>query len=233
MRVLIIEDEARIVVFVRNALESEGIEVVSAFDGATGLRAAIDGSFDLIVLDLMLPGLPGMTLLAEVKQAKPELPVLILSARSELRDEAARLRARGDRLPDQAVLARGVRRPRARAAAARSSDFESVVMRAGGMELDLVRTAGRHRRRRHRSVRPRVLAAALPGRRGRRGRGARAACSPTSGASTSTRGPTSSTSACAACARSSGRRRGSRPSATAVIAFRWTSNIRPFTRGRT
>ena len=84
MRVLVIEDEPRLLAFVREALEAEGLIVDAAGDGAAGLEAALTGAHDLVVLDLMLPGLGGLAVLERLRDAEPNLPVLVLSARSEL-----------------------------------------------------------------------------------------------------------------------------------------------------
>jgi DNA-binding response OmpR family regulator len=84
MRVLVIEDEPRLLAFVRDALEAEGLNVDAAGDGTTGLEAALTGAHDLVVLDLMLPGLGGLAVLERLRDAHPSLPVLVLSARSEL-----------------------------------------------------------------------------------------------------------------------------------------------------
>ena len=84
MRVLVIEDEPRLLAFVRDALEAEGLSVDAAGDGAAGLEAALTGAHDLVVLDLMLPGLGGLAVLERLRDARPHLPVLVLSARAEL-----------------------------------------------------------------------------------------------------------------------------------------------------
>ena len=84
MRVLVIEDEPRLLAFVREALEAEGLIVDAAGDGAAGLEAALTGAHDLVVLDLMLPGVGGLAVLERLRDAQPNLPVLVLSARSEL-----------------------------------------------------------------------------------------------------------------------------------------------------
>ncbi len=89
MRILIVEDEPRIREFLTRAFEAEGYTVTPAADGETGLRQAISGDHDLVVLDLLLPGRSGLDLLPEIRQYEPDLPVLILSARSDL---ATRLR---------------------------------------------------------------------------------------------------------------------------------------------
>ena len=84
VRILVIEDEPRILEFLRLGLEAEGFAVDGAEDGSVGLRLALDGSYELVVLDLLLPRLDGLRLLAELRRARGDLPVLILSARSDL-----------------------------------------------------------------------------------------------------------------------------------------------------
>src|SRR5438034_2643186 len=84
MRILVIEDEPRIQEFVTRGLTAEGFTVEACGDGASGLERALQESFDLVILDLLLPGIDGLTLLSEVHRRRPELPVLILSARSDL-----------------------------------------------------------------------------------------------------------------------------------------------------
>ncbi|MFL5960580.1 MAG: response regulator transcription factor [Gaiellaceae bacterium] len=85
MRILVVEDEARIQSFLARGLEAEGFTVDTAPDGATALRRLDDVPYDLVVLDLLLPRIDGLTVLRELTRSKPELPVLILSARSDLR----------------------------------------------------------------------------------------------------------------------------------------------------
>ena len=84
MRILVIEDEPRILDFLRLGLEAEGFVVDAAEDGAVGLRLALDGSYELVILDLLLPRVDGLSLLADLRQARADLPVLILTARSDL-----------------------------------------------------------------------------------------------------------------------------------------------------
>jgi DNA-binding response OmpR family regulator len=84
MRILVIEDESRILEFLRLGLEAEGFVVDAAGDGAVGLRLALEGSYELVVLDLLLPRVDGLHVLAELRRARADLPVLILSARSDL-----------------------------------------------------------------------------------------------------------------------------------------------------
>jgi DNA-binding response OmpR family regulator len=84
MRILVIEDEARILAFVARALEAEGYTVAAAHDGREGLRLALNGSCDLVVLDLLIPAVDGLSVLRRINHERPQLPVLILSARSDL-----------------------------------------------------------------------------------------------------------------------------------------------------
>lgn len=90
-RVLLIEDEPGIVDFVRRGLEGHGFRVTAETDGIAGERAALDEPVDVVVLDLMLPGRPGLEILATLRDAKPELPVIVLTARGEVEDRVAGL----------------------------------------------------------------------------------------------------------------------------------------------
>src|SRR6476661_3282954 len=84
MRILVIEDERRILAFVSRGLEAEGFTVDAAGDGPDGLRQAVLEDYDLVVLDLLLPRLDGLTVLRELQQRRPDLPVVIVSARADL-----------------------------------------------------------------------------------------------------------------------------------------------------
>ncbi len=84
MRILVIEDETRIRAFLARGLEAEGYAVECAADGNEGLEQALGRQWDLVVLDLLLPGLHGLGVLRALRAARPDLPVLVLSARSDL-----------------------------------------------------------------------------------------------------------------------------------------------------
>jgi DNA-binding response OmpR family regulator len=84
MPILLIEDEARILSFLTRGLEAEGYLVSGAQDGRTGLGLACKGSWALIVLDLLLPELGGLEVLRGIRLVRPDVPVLILSARYDM-----------------------------------------------------------------------------------------------------------------------------------------------------
>src|SRR5207248_270889 len=84
MPILLIEDEPRILAFLRRGLEAQGYAVDWAADGVEGLRRIRAHRYDLVVLDLLLPKLDGFAVLRELRSSAPGLPVLILSARSDL-----------------------------------------------------------------------------------------------------------------------------------------------------
>lgn len=82
-RVLLIEDDVKIAQIVQRGLHLKGLEVVVAEDGVAGRAAWRDGAFDLVLLDVMLPELDGITLCAEQRRAGDTTPVIMLTARSE------------------------------------------------------------------------------------------------------------------------------------------------------
>ena len=84
VRILVIEDEPRILGFLARGLEAEGFAVDGARNGREGLKRAQRDAYDLVLLDLLLPGLDGLSVLHELNGARPELPVVIVSARSDL-----------------------------------------------------------------------------------------------------------------------------------------------------
>ena len=97
MRCLVIEDEAETADFIRAGLEEAGYDVVTAGDGASGLRLADDPSWDVIILDRMLPGaVDGLSVLAMIRELDHQTRVLILSALSSLNERVHGLRSGGD-----------------------------------------------------------------------------------------------------------------------------------------
>lgn len=84
MRILIVEDEARIRDFLARALSVEGFAVDVAGDGEQGAARAHSSHYDLVILDLLLPGRNGLEVLSGLHQDLPDLPVIVLSARGDL-----------------------------------------------------------------------------------------------------------------------------------------------------
>ncbi len=137
MRVLLIEDELRIQDFVREALEAEGIELESASDGPSGLDAARAGRFDLIVLDIMLPGANGLVVLREIRRSDSRTAVLLLTARSELPIKLLGFELGAtDYLTKPFAIEELVARVRVQMS--RLDDPDSSTLRIGELELDLL-----------------------------------------------------------------------------------------------
>jgi DNA-binding response OmpR family regulator len=137
VRILVIEDEPAIADFLRRGLEAEGYSVMSAADGEEGAMLARGDDVALVILDVMLPGKDGIAVLEEIRSEKPVVPVLLLTARDQVRDKVegldkgatdyvtkpfsfdellARIRAHL-RLPDQA---------------------QATTLEAGGIAVDLL-----------------------------------------------------------------------------------------------
>jgi two-component system OmpR family response regulator len=96
MRALLVEDDQTIADFVARGLREAGFVVDHAVDGNTGLTLARDGSYDVAIVDLMLPGLDGMSLIQSLRQEGIRTPVLILSARQSVNDRVTGLEIGGD-----------------------------------------------------------------------------------------------------------------------------------------
>lgn len=96
MRILVIEDETKVGCFIKRALEEESYAVDLCPDGAQGLEMARSGSYDLIVIDLMLPSLPGLEILRTIRADKIATPVLILTAQSQIDQKVKGLDAGAD-----------------------------------------------------------------------------------------------------------------------------------------
>ena len=90
-RILIVEDEERISAFVAKGLRAEGFTPTVVADGITGLDYALTGEFDLMVLDIGLPGMDGYRVLERVSAERPALPVIVLTARDSVTDTVAAL----------------------------------------------------------------------------------------------------------------------------------------------
>jgi len=96
MKILVVEDNHHIAQSIKKGLEQERMVVDLAFDGVGGYDLAVDNSYDLIVLDLMLPGLNGLDLCSRLRQNKNHTPILILTARDRLDNKVEGLNCGAD-----------------------------------------------------------------------------------------------------------------------------------------
>ena len=143
MRILVVEDEARILAFLTRGLEAEGYTVVAADNGRDGLALATAEQWDLVVLDLLLPGLSGLQVLRELHRARPRLPVLILSARSDLQTKLRGFELGAtDYVAKPFALDELLARVRVQLRVARPIEDEHLL-RAGRVALDLARRQAR------------------------------------------------------------------------------------------
>src|SRR5262249_33146563 len=96
MKILIVEDEAKTAAYLRKGLTENGFTVDVAREGEDGLHAALTGAYDLIILDVMLPGRDGWSVLTNLRRAGKETPVLFLTARDAVPDRVKGLQLGAD-----------------------------------------------------------------------------------------------------------------------------------------
>ncbi len=136
-KLLLVEDEIRIAEFVIPDLRAAGFQVTHVKDGANGLTAILSGEHDLVILDVMLPVLNGFEVLAKVREMSNPIPVIFLSARSELPDRLHGFQiGADDYLPKPFFVEELI--ARVRAIIARKSGQVSDEMVVGGLSLNKV-----------------------------------------------------------------------------------------------
>jgi len=136
MRVLLVEDERRISSYVRRGLEEQGYAVDVAFTGPEALESAMATTYDVIVLDILLPELDGLAVCRELRRRKLRMPILMLTARDSVDDRVAGLDAGAD---DYLVKPFALKEllARLRALGRRGAEAEkSSVLRVGDLSLD-------------------------------------------------------------------------------------------------
>jgi len=136
MRLLVVEDEPGIAELISRGLEAEGYAVSRAADGPSGEAMALTDDFDLVLLDVMLPGKSGFAILKEIRARRPDLPVVMLTALGETRDVVEGLDLGANDYVTKPfefdeLLAR------VRAQLRRPGQQESAVLSNGGLEVDL------------------------------------------------------------------------------------------------
>jgi len=89
MKVLLVEDEPQVSAFVKQGLEEKSFEVDVAYDGTTGERLALSREYDVIMLDIVIPGMNGFDLCKLIKKEKPQIPILMLTTLGTTADKVA------------------------------------------------------------------------------------------------------------------------------------------------
>jgi DNA-binding response OmpR family regulator len=138
MRILVVEDEHRIANSIKKGLEQEKYAVDVAYTGNDGYDMATGEEYDLIVLDLMLPGMDGLSICRELRKAKNQVPVLILTARGQIEDKVTGLDTGADDyltkpFSFEELLAR------VRALIRRPAKMTETTLAAGDLTLDTIR----------------------------------------------------------------------------------------------
>ena len=139
MKILVVEDELKTGSYLKQGLVESGFVVDLARDGHDGLHYALTENYDLIILDVMLPGLDGWSILKQIRQANKEMPVLFLTARDQVDDRVRGLELGADDylvkpFAFSELLAR-VRTLLRRGTKIKEPDF----LRAADLELDLLK----------------------------------------------------------------------------------------------
>src|ERR1700742_2432791 len=138
MRILVVEDEKKTASFVRKALQTEGFAVDVCHHGDDALAAASATPFDAIVLDIMLPGRDGLSVLQQLRERTNATPVLLLSARGEVNERVKALNAGADDyLSKPFELVELV--ARVRALTRRGGENKSTTLRVADLMLDTLK----------------------------------------------------------------------------------------------
>ena len=136
-RILVAEDEQRIASFVEKGLRANGFTPTVVPDGASALRYALSGDFDLLVLDIGLPVMDGFTVLRRLRESRGTIPVVILTARDSVTDTVAGLEGGADDyMPKPFRFDELLARIRLRLRSERGSP-EVTVLQQGDLSLDL------------------------------------------------------------------------------------------------
>jgi DNA-binding response OmpR family regulator len=138
MRVLVVEDEPKIARFIRKGLTEEGYAVDVAGNGEEAIAYALSAPFDLIILDLLLPRVDGITVCRKVRESNMSVPILILTARDSIEDRVTGLDAGAD---DYLVkpFAFAELLARIRALLRRPRTSKPDILAVGDLSLDIVR----------------------------------------------------------------------------------------------
>ena len=137
MKVLLVEDEKKIASFVRKGLEAQGFSVTVSDNGNKASELALAGSFDVILLDIMLPGRDGLSILKELRGRHNTVPVILLTARSEMNQRVEGLNLGADDYITKPFFMDELL-ARLRAVVRRTSGETLSVLHAGPLMLNLI-----------------------------------------------------------------------------------------------
>jgi DNA-binding response OmpR family regulator len=137
-RLLIVEDEPTIAIALQDDLEDEGYDVEAVSDGMTALEKMRAGRWDLVLLDVMLPGKDGFTVLREMRKAGSQTPVILLTARGQEQDRVAGLSLGADDYVTK-PFSRQELLLRVRAVLRRSGSSQSTIYTFGDIQVDCER----------------------------------------------------------------------------------------------
>ena len=96
MRILVVEDEKKVAGFIKKGLEEETYAVDVAYDGEEGLHLGVEGQYDLIILDIMLPKVDGLEILSQLRAQGSDVPILLLTAKDAVDDRVTGLNKGAD-----------------------------------------------------------------------------------------------------------------------------------------
>lgn len=138
MRILVVEDEKKVANFVKKGLQEEGYAVDVVYNGRDGLNFATDQSYDLILLDIYLPGIDGLTILNKLRDMKVKTPVLLLTVRATIEDKVLGLNSGADDYLTKPFAFEELI-ARVRALLRRKRDADTTVIQVADLILDPVR----------------------------------------------------------------------------------------------
>ena len=137
MRILVVEDDKKLASFIRKALQTEGFAVDMLHNGTEALAAIAHTPWDVIVIDIMLPGRDGLSVVRQMRESGSKTHVLLLSARGGVEERVEGLNiGADDYLPKPFILAELV--ARVRALSRRSGEPKTVQLRVGDLTLDTI-----------------------------------------------------------------------------------------------
>ncbi len=137
MKILVVEDDPKILSFVRKGLKEQGFTVEAAADGDEGFHLATATAFDVIVLDIMLPGRDGLSILRSLREQKNTVPVILLTARSALGERVEGLELGADDYLTKPFFMEELI-ARIHAVARRASGEQLSVLQTGDLVVNLI-----------------------------------------------------------------------------------------------